>query len=533
MRRLFSWILAVILLLSVAAADGEDFSVVSCPEGGFSTLVDFACRTEFVEGDGLYFHLGEDNMPYVLASINRSDSRVTDPGTYLSDVLLPRIREANKDNGSFMSTLHGDGSLNGQNTPVLEIVYTSSQGLKIHFIAVFDVQPGYTAYYRVRYIEDADMIPTLSALETIAAYLKPDPQYYDGQNGSPDPTPQTGSGTLLSFQVADIVHDGMVMGRCTVPADWTIAPTVYCCTLEQSAGNPWLLGLTATSPEEDIQMSYVSCRDFYTESTTATEDDGKFSLYVYTPILHYMTASDYCDFWARMLNSASGLTLVDQNTFPELQPRLDQAAEAFRSIVNTSMAGSGLTADQTVYTIAQRRYALTAPNGVDYYFVISTCTRGTGYTATMTGPLVTSTGHYILWDAPYVYSLLCPADKWEQASALFSLFTENTSVSDQFLLANQRLSTEILSWLTGVDLVSGRNISVQIMRAETSKGNDYNDERYSDYMFDQNDYTLSDGTHVKVPTGYDYVYEGDNGNVYYSDSAFSQPGGSTQLYPNH
>ncbi len=45
-------------------------------------------------------------------------------------------------------------------------------------------------------------------------------------------------------------------------------------------------------------------------------------------------------------------------------------------------------------------------------------------------------------------------------------------------------------------------------------------------------YTLSDGTHVKVPAGFDYVYEGDNGTVYFSSSAFSQPGGSTQLYPN-
>ena len=70
------------------------------------------------------------------------------------------------------------------------------------------------------------------------------------------------------------------------------------------------------------------------------------------------------------------------------------------------------------------------------------------------------------------------------------------------------------------------------MREETEKGDDYDDERFTDYLFDQNDYTLSDGSHVKVPTDYDYVYEGDGGVVYYSDSAFSQPGGTTQLYPN-
>ncbi len=57
-------------------------------------------------------------------------------------------------------------------------------------------------------------------------------------------------------------------------------------------------------------------------------------------------------------------------------------------------------------------------------------------------------------------------------------------------------------------------------------------DQFSDYIFDQNDYTLSNGDHVKVPDSYDYVYEGDDGNVYVSDSSFDQPGGSTQLYPN-
>ena len=60
----------------------------------------------------------------------------------------------------------------------------------------------------------------------------------------------------------------------------------------------------------------------------------------------------------------------------------------------------------------------------------------------------------------------------------------------------------------------------------------YSSDQFSDYIFDQNDYTLSDGSSVQISTSYDYVYEGDNGVVYYSNSAFTQPGGSTQLYPN-
>ena len=77
------------------------------------------------------------------------------------------------------------------------------------------------------------------------------------------------------------------------------------------------------------------------------------------------------------------------------------------------------------------------------------------------------------------------------------------------------------------------NYSEQVMREETASGDDYNDERFTEYLFDQDDYTLSDGTHVKVPTSCPYVYEGDNGNVYASRSALDQPGGSTQLYPTY
>ena len=98
--------------------------------------------------------------------------------------------------------------------------------------------------------------------------------------------------------------------------------------------------------------------------------------------------------------------------------------------------------------------------------------------------------------------------------------------------ANQRISSEIWSALTGIDLVGGRGLSERVMREETASGDDYDEERFTDYIFDANDYTLSDGSHVKVSTAYDYVYEGDNGVVYYSDSAFAQPGGSTELTPN-
>ena len=59
-----------------------------------------------------------------------------------------------------------------------------------------------------------------------------------------------------------------------------------------------------------------------------------------------------------------------------------------------------------------------------------------------------------------------------------------------------------------------------------------NTDRFTDYIFDQNSYTTSDGYEVKISTEYDYVWDGGNGTVYYSDSAFDMPYGAVQLYPN-
>ena len=59
----------------------------------------------------------------------------------------------------------------------------------------------------------------------------------------------------------------------------------------------------------------------------------------------------------------------------------------------------------------------------------------------------------------------------------------------------------------------------------------YQENWLTDYIYSQNDYTLPDGEHVKIPTSYDYVYADDLGNVYVSNGT-DQPAGTTQLYPN-
>ena len=68
---------------------------------------------------------------------------------------------------------------------------------------------------------------------------------------------------------------------------------------------------------------------------------------------------------------------------------------------------------------------------------------------------------------------------------------------------------------------------------DLDSGDSYNEDRFTDYILDQNDYQLSSGEHVKIPTEYDYVYEDGNGRIYATDSALDEPAGMTQLKPSN
>ena len=542
MRKAFLILLTLLLALPILTgtlAEVDGFAVITCPEEGFSTLADFDCTTEYQEGDGLYIMLSDQLMPYLLVSVDFSDTRVTDPDTYMTEKLAPHFQSQYKDNGALMSVVHGDGRLNGKNTPILEMQYHNSQGAQIWLVAAFDVQDAYTVYYRVRWYREEDRNAILAALETVAENLKPDPDYYTETAG---PQPQGGgtesgggtantAGTAMSFAVTDVVQGGMVMGRCTAPADYQVFNQANCSVMTLGAGNPWLLLVAAQSPDGMTMLTYTSPRNYMASATGETPDE-QFNSDYYTPMLHYMNAAEYCDYRALQLTDIKSIELVEENTYPELQAMLRQREASILQMHGSMLGGTGLTVDKVATTIASCRYRVETTTGLTCCFCVTAVTEGTWYTASLPGPYISISNSYILWDLPCVYTMLCPEALWEEGMAAFIAFSENTSVSDQFLAANQRLSNELWNIITGRGGTYGDEYSERVMREETAEGNDYDEDRFTDYLFDQNDYTLSDGSHVKVSTAYDYVYEGDNGTVYYSNSAFAEPGGSTRLTPN-
>ena len=526
MRKLLSVMLLLVLLVPAFSAQAEELTLFTCNEQGYTALVNPAWRTEWVDGDGVYFHFdSEYNMPYVLAWVNSGSNRIVDGDAFLAEE-LPGLQEGYRKNGSVSVSQYGSFSVGGRPVAAADIQYHNSQGIKIYLLIVVDVREDFTVIFRSRYLEDSQRQGILDALDLIDGSIQLETP---GGVASPQTAEPAGA---MSFAVTDIVQGGMVMGRCTAPVGYQANGQAACSVMDLGAGNPWLMRMYAMSPDGTVLLTYTSARNYMASAKGETPDE-QFNLDYFTPMLHYMSAAEYCDYTVRQMSSdIKSIELVEENSYPDLQTLLRQREETLMQMHANLLGGIGLSADKVATTISTRRYRIETTSGLTCCFCVTAVTEGTWYTVSLPGPYVDITDSYILWDAPCVYTLLCPEEIWQEGVAAFEAFAENTSVSDQFLAANQRLSNELWDIITGRGTTYGNDYSDRVMKEETAKGDDYDDERFTDYIFDQNDYTLSAGSHVKISTAYDYVYEGDNGTVYYSDSAFAQPGGSTQLYPN-
>ena len=137
--------------------------------------------------------------------------------------------------------------------------------------------------------------------------------------------------------------------------------------------------------------------------------------------------------------------------------------------------------------------------------------------------------HLYSWNAPYAYAYIAPKDEFDAGKPAFNLFAANTSVSDEFSISVAKISTELISQITLGNSVSYSSVETELQQDLQSSADSYQTERFTDYILSQETYTTSEGKEIKIPNNYDYVYEGDDGNIYVSDSAFDEPAGATRL----
>ena len=376
------------------------------------------------------------------------------------------------------------------------------------------------------------------------------PSVTDGTNTQSSPTPQNKEEQRV-YKCTEITDSstGLKVARGYAPSDYTVSGETIWCGQWQSLSYAAQVYLTAMSPDQNTIMGYyspVGYEQLLEYSRNGTEDynwhqDGSFDSVTMTPMLQFMTADTYCDYMAKAILPGQQLQIAGQDEISqEEQAILDQKAntdyqEACQMV---SQLNTGMTynVDGTYCGVAKRTYNVSL-NG--YPFKLYVMSRVEAIQLTQTGEFAYVGGSfkssYISWGSPATFFMLTPEEEYEANKEIYEQFVTNTTVSDQFIdalgkiryqLTQERLqqSSDGMSAITS-DCQSSMSSS---MGSDSS----YMADQFSDYILEQNDYTLSNGDHVKVPTSYDYVYEGDDGNVYVSESSFDQPAGSTQLYPN-
>lgn len=341
------------------------------------------------------------------------------------------------------------------------------------------------------------------------------------------------AGAETAMVLVPIDAQDMRLGQCMVPQGYSMYPVPDFLGSNRSITDPLGMGVVVTSPDNRVTMIYEKSNT-YLEIVSSTiggrtyrvHEDGKFDAETMTPMARYPLPAAYAMAYLNAVYPGVEMTYRGSMDLSEYQSLMQQSAEKFYygltvnhpELLGMNVDGVGVTADICGFTCEM--------NGEAYNIVVGTIIRAVQMTMSMQQLQGLLTETEVLWSPLCTYMLASPASEFDSVYPAFEAFMENTTVSDQFIRANEKLANEL------------RNIVVQsrggyidtVLRNYTSEKDTYYEDRFTDYIFDQNDYTLSDGSHVKIPTSYDYVYEGDNNVVYFSDSAFPEPG--TQLSPN-
>lgn len=354
-----------------------------------------------------------------------------------------------------------------------------------------------------------------------------------------DPVPSesvVSDAPVYSFALEPISWDTATLGQVAVPSDFTLETNVSCCDDTTCLGYPLRVATTVTGNTDPVLMLYKASEMYIqrVSSSFFAHNEGELDPQLYIFMKTYEDASACCDEIAAILNPEA--TFVREEDMSNYDLSLSSRDQEYYNLLASGQV-PGMTLDWSEMTAAQRVYSV-VNDGVEYAICILCEVKG--YQITTAGYGYSDTSIY--WEIPGYYVLVCPmSDYDEYHDNHFQMFIDNTKVNDEFLAFNESLAADIAdtvisNWNMQCAASSAYASAMTAMtfasvESQMNYGT-YSSDRFSDYIFDQNDYTLSDGTSVQISTSYDYVYEGDNGVVYYSNSAFDQPGGSTQLYPN-
>ena len=330
----------------------------------------------------------------------------------------------------------------------------------------------------------------------------------------------------------------MVVGQMTAPDDWQVSEQVQW----SSYGNyPGMTQLSAVSPDGLRSFQLISTMSYYqTDSIFSSLGENETDPTTYRIHRQYRTAEQFVELFISNLGCTSAQKLgscsIDQQSLGALQSVAEQHAYQTGYSLVQSLANLGMSANLVGYesTVVDNRYAVTTQSGQTEYIEVFTLVWA--YQTSWVVQNSSITVNEIYWCVPFMY--ISTAES-EQALAStqneFLTFVSNSHVSPEFYYLVQQyrsyIENQLAQQLTN-QIQAATEIQSQLMDdySSSSDTNDRVTDMWSDYIYDRDDYTTSDGSTVKVPTYYDHVYETDSGDIYVTNDTLDVPSDWQELY---
>lgn len=345
-------------------------------------------------------------------------------------------------------------------------------------------------------------------------------------------------GTFM--RVSQLVDSGlnMVVGQMTAPDDWQVSEQVQW----SSYGNyPGMTQLSAVSPDGLRSFQLISTMSYFqTDSIFSSLGENETDPTTYRIHRQYRTAEQFVELFISNLGCTSaqklGSSSIDSQSLGALQSVAEQHAYQTGYSLVQSLANLGMSANLVGYesTVVDNRYAVTTQSGQTEYIEVFTLVWA--YQTSWVVQNSSITVNEIYWCVPFMY--ISTAES-EQALAStqneFLTFVSNSQISPEFyyLVRQYRsyIENQLAQQLTN-QIQAATEIQSQLMDGYSSSSdtNDRVTDMWSDYIYDRDDYTTSDGSTVKVPTYYDHVYETDSGDIYVTNDTLDVPSDWQELY---
>ena len=345
-------------------------------------------------------------------------------------------------------------------------------------------------------------------------------------------------GTFM--RVSQLTDSGlnMVVGRMTAPDDWQVSEQVQW----SSYGNyPGMTQLSAVSPDGLRSFQLISTMSYFqTDSIFSSLGENETDPTTYRIHRQYRTAEQFVELFISNLGCTGAQKLgscsIDSQSLGALQSVAEQHAYQTGYSLVQSLANLGMSANLVGYesTVVDNRYAVTTQSGKTEYIEVFTLVWA--YQTSWVVQNSSITVNEIYWCVPFMY--ISTAESEQALASMqneFLTFVSNSQISPEFyyLVEQYRAYIEnLLAQQLTNQIQAATEIQSQLMNdySSSSDTNDRVTDMWSDYIYDRDDYTTSDGSTVKVPTYYDHVYETDSGDIYVTNDSLNVPTDWQELY---